>query len=241
MEIEGRFKDAVWFGIPIDIILGGVGGIGSWVALIVSRLKYNLFIYDFDTIEQHNIGTQFYSVVQGIEHREKVPSVRNNCIQFGADPNKITGFDSKFDENSFGGPIMISGFDNMLSRKIFFSKWKEYVLENKGNGELKIFIDGRMSAETGQIFFVKTMKDIEIYEKTLFDDSEVKDGPCSYKATPHNGPLIGSLISSGLINMVYNHTINESIREVPFAIDFSIAEFRVKNYDREEFHKQFNK
>lgn len=62
--IQDRFKDAKWFGYPTEIVLGGAGGIGSWVALLLSRLQYRTIIYDFDVIESQNIGTQFYKKSQ---------------------------------------------------------------------------------------------------------------------------------------------------------------------------------
>lgn len=230
--IEERFKDAKWFGYPVDVVIGGAGGIGSWLSLLVSRLGYRTFVYDMDYIEGHNIGTQFYMSAQS--EMSKARAVEDNCENFG---NSITAFDSRYTEESMVASVMMSGFDNMEARKLFFRKWKDYVL--KGNimeEKVKLFVDGRMTAETGQIYFVKSKKDIELYESTLFDDSEVDDGPCSYKATPHNGPLIASLMVSGLVSSVFNKSVDEVIRHVPFEVSFRIPEFVIDVKETKEYY-----
>lgn len=238
-NIEDRFKDANWFGVEMSVIIGGAGGISSWVSLLLSRLQYRIFIVDFDNVEVHNIGTQFFTIDQGRRLQPKVDALRRNCMDFGADGTKVIGMNNRFGKDfNPAGRVMISGFDNMEARKFFFNTWKEYVLNNPDPKEVNMFIDGRMSAETGQIFFVKSKKDIELYETTLFDDSEVEDGPCSFKATPHNGPFIASIITSGLVNQVFNKQTGIDMREIPFMIDFALPAFEIRSLTRQEYEKE---
>ena len=53
-----RFNDAAWLK-PRDIVLGGAGGINSWVALSLARIGHKLTIYDMDRYEDVNIAGQF--------------------------------------------------------------------------------------------------------------------------------------------------------------------------------------
>jgi molybdopterin/thiamine biosynthesis adenylyltransferase len=234
--IYDRYKDALWFGQPIDVILGGAGGIGSWVALLVARLQYRLTIYDFDVIEEHNVGTQLYTTQQARTHQKKVVAVAALCNNYGGDPTKVFVRDKKYD--GMVSHVMISGFDNMEARKEFFAAWKDHVLKNPDPAKTTIFIDGRMSAEQGLIYYVKSKKDIEMYEKTLYSDEETEDEVCSYKATPHVGPLISSLMVSGLVNRAYNKSVGVDAREIPFETIFNIAEFRTTHLSTKEYYLQ---
>lgn len=236
-ETTDRFSDAGWFGYPVDIIIGGAGGIGSWVTLLVSRLGYNSFIYDFDHVELHNIGTQFYSPSQN--NMNKAECVAVNSKHFGG--KNVVTFNTPYNETSMVSSVMISGFDNMSSRREFFEKWKNHIKTVEDPEQVKLFIDGRMTAETGQIYFVRSKKDIELYESTLFSDSEVEDGPCSYKATPHNGPLIASIMVSGLVSAVYNKSVGMEIRNVPFMTEFRIPEFFFGSKTTKEYYHGISK
>lgn len=54
---SSRFKDAPWF--PKEetaIIVGGAGGIGSWLSLLLSRAGFYPIVYDYDRLEEHNLG-----------------------------------------------------------------------------------------------------------------------------------------------------------------------------------------
>ena len=67
MELEineitrsARFNLADWYSPNLKIVIGGVGGIGSYLSFFLSRQEAELFVYDFDTIEEHNLGGQLY-------------------------------------------------------------------------------------------------------------------------------------------------------------------------------------
>ena len=50
---SSRFKDAPWF--PKEetaIIVGGAGGIGSWLSLLLSRAGFYPIVYDYDRLEE---------------------------------------------------------------------------------------------------------------------------------------------------------------------------------------------
>ena len=60
-----RFKGADWFEIvqEQDVILAGLGGIGSWVSLFLSRLgPKTITLYDDDRFEPHNLSGQAFRI-----------------------------------------------------------------------------------------------------------------------------------------------------------------------------------
>lgn len=215
-ENHGRFKDADWYGTPYDIVIGGVGGIGSWLAMFLSRIGHNLYVYDDDTVDQTNMGGQLYKQSQiGLN---KGDAVSINCREFnGADT--VTSCGRYEYEDGGVSPIMITCFDNMKYRKIMFQKWKE-------QEDRELFLDGRMLAETGMIFCVLPGQEA-LYEAELFEDSEVEDAPCSFKATSHCGAFIGSLLTNALNSYLGNKAIDMEIRVLPFRLDFELPIFNV--------------
>ena len=63
-ESSSRFSSAIWFkeiGKQI-VTLAGLGGIGSYVAFLLGRLKVSqIIIYDDDTVDETNLSGQMFS------------------------------------------------------------------------------------------------------------------------------------------------------------------------------------
>jgi hypothetical protein len=207
-ESMSRFGTAPWAKQSKNIIIGGVGGIGSWLALALARIGHNLYIYDMDRVDINNIGGQFYS--ESAVGKLKTEEMSANIMQFTG--SSISTF-GKYEESSMVSPIMISAFDNMEARRIMFDRWK-----SQDNRE--IFIDGRMTAEFFEVFAVTKGKEDE-YEKFMFPSSEANTVPCSFKSTTHNAMGI-AYIMTGVLN---NYIANEMMREVPFHTKMNIALF----------------
>ncbi len=233
---QERFKDAPFFNPNLSIIIAGLGGIGSYVSYILCRQGYDTYLYDFDLIEIHNVGSQHYSIKD--IGKNKAIKAKEIAAEHGNDKYTALG---RFEEDSPVDNIVFACFDNMTGRKLLFEKWyanqlsktPEYRKENPN--EVNIFIDGRMTAEFLQIYIVKTKNEAELYRTTLFEDSEVEEAPCSYKATCQTGTLIGSLMSIAFLNHVANKKKGVSIREVPFAIEYGNPMMDYKTYTLEEY------
>lgn len=205
-----RFSDADWYKSgPEDIIIGGVGGIGSWVALLLSRIGHELHIYDDDTIDETNMAGQLYPISE--IGNTKASAVMRVIHNFSGTISTSYG---RYDKDSLTAPIVFSCFDNMEARKIMFEKWAA-----KESREL--FVDGRMLAETGMVFLVQKGQE-DKYRNELFQDSDVEDAPCSFKATSHCGSFIASLMVAGLNNYLSNRYINADIRSMDFRLDFEL-------------------
>lgn len=216
-----RFSELMWYDPNYEFIVGGAGGIGSWLCLLLSRAGYHLHVYDMDTVDETNLGGQLYgSSSIGLD---KTAATAANISNLSGS-SKVETYEA-YDEDSMATPIMFSAFDNMKARKAMFANWKE-------QEDRSLFIDGRMLAEAFQIFAVLPGKEEE-YEKHLFEDSEVEEQPCSAKATSHCGAMISSMMMSILSNHISNIRFGANIREVPFRTTFEIPllTFNLEHYD----------
>ena len=141
-EFTSRFTGAIWYDKirTSRVILAGVGGIGSYIGFLLSRLQIgNLTIYDPDTVEPVNISGQMYPTSSIGD--SKVYALVKLMRDFSGFYN-VRSWTSRFTADSGAGPIMICGFDNMEARKLFFEKWLDYVRHH--NPKNCLFIDGRI-------------------------------------------------------------------------------------------------
>lgn len=222
-----RFTDAAWYDPNgLVITLGGAGGIGSWLALYLTRIGYTIHLYEMDVLEEHNIGGQLYfSSSLGMTKAEAVSEVCDEMCDYA----RIISCGKFTPENSNVTDVVFAAFDNMAARKMMFEAWKEHVA-NHEIPEACCFIDGRMTAETGIVFCV-TPDRIEEYEKEFFDDSEVPPEPCSYKATSHNGALISAFMLANLLNFISNLKIGDSIFCHPYKLTYELPSMTIKTTD----------
>lgn len=229
-----RFKTAPWYAsdylVGSDITIGGAGGIGSWLAFYLARIGLSPTVWDFDMIEEHNLGGQLYS-----NSHIGVPKVvgLNAIIEDLCGPGHLNYEAEAFTEESYVGRICFSAFDNMAARKTLFTMWKD----NFADAERAVFIDGRMLAEGGQVFCVRGNNPTQIaeYEKTLFADSEIAEQPCTMKATSHCGSFIAILMTSILTNWATNMEAEAKeltpVRETPFATRFELPLMMIETYE----------
>lgn len=218
-ETAVRFSDALWAkGTKQDIFLVGAGGIGSWTALFLARtgVYENLIIQDDDKVAIENIGGQLYGLKD--VGKLKVMALTEHLEYFSEADNIFTLTDRVIlsDESKLDTPVVISAVDNMTTRKSLFKSWCNDLEDWKDAAP--IFIDGRMRAEGFQIFFV-TPNRIEEYKETLFDDEEVEDEPCSYRATSHFAAMLGARITQGYTNYIVNFDQEDDLFEVPFVVE----------------------
>lgn len=216
---SSRFKDAIWFPKEQEFtVVGGSGGIGSWLSVLLARVGITPIVYDFDTIEEHNMGGQLFGKTS--IGKKKVDAIKH-IIKDLCDTD-IHAIDEKFTENSMSHIFMFSGFDNMKARTDMFNVWSNYVDTLSEEDKNKaIFIDGRLSAEQMQIFCV-TPDRREQYKEHLFDDSEVADAPCTLKQTSHAAAMIASHMVGFFTNHYANIVTGEKDRSVPFYWEYFI-------------------
>lgn len=215
---SSRFKDAPWFPKEEEyVVIGGAGGIGSWLSLLITRAGWVPVVYDFDTIEEHNMGGQLF----GKSHinKTKVDALKEVISDFT--DVLIMPLNEKVTVDTPSHNFMFSAFDNMKARKDMFESWKKG-LSDEEYKKTAIFIDGRLTMEQLQIFCV-TPENMETYEKEhLFNDTEVEDAPCTLKQTSHSAAMIGSHMVGFFTNHITNLRAEDKVRQVPFMWEYFI-------------------
>ena len=215
MERENlRFQGLDWYSqdnAPV-VVVGGAGGIGSWLSFFLARANFNVILSDFDSVEEHNIGGQLFKRSQiGIY---KAEAVGRNVSEFST--NTINAQIVKITEETATHEFMFSAFDNMDARRAMFKVWKR----SWNSMNRPIFIDGRLNAEQFQIFCV-TPENADVYERIhLFNDSEVEDAPCSAQQTTHTAAMIAGHMVGFFTNHITNINLRDEVREIPFMYEY---------------------
>lgn len=229
-DATSRFSSAVWYeNIQTKTItLAGIGGIGSWLALLLARMNpANLFIYDDDVVETANMSGQLYGTSDVGSYKV---SALANIIKKYANYVRTFAIRERFTYESEATDIMICGFDNMAARTLFFDMWVSRV-KSKSEEEQKhcLFIDARLAAEEFQIFCIRGDDEYNINRyssKFLFSDSEADETICSYKQTS----FCANMVASYMANLFVNFCANEvgAYRELPFFTTYNAETMYLK-------------
>lgn len=214
-----RFKGLPWYQLASEsqVLVGGAGGIGSWLCLLLTRAGFPTTVLDFDIIEPHNLGGQLFGNTNLSSH--KVIALKE-VAAYLSDHNLLNPMVKKVDSNTFTSPIVITAFDNIKARKDMYLKWKSVYIENPVVGDVNaIFIDPRLEAEQLFIYTIRgddyeRMKEYE--EKHLPDDDTIQDAECTAKQTSHVAAIIAGLIVSILTNHITNVSTGFEERFIPF-------------------------
>lgn len=219
-----RVKGADWFPLlykrPVMVL--GQGGIGSHLSFLLSRMGCDLYLFDHDHYEEHNMTGQIVRIED--LGKNKADAMKDVIASFSPDCNVETF--GRYMPDSPTNSVVLCGFDNMLARKTAFANWKEYVqsLPEEDRGSC-LFMDGRLLAEVMQVISVPGDRAdlIEKYEKEyLFGDNEVTDADCTFKQTSHCASMIASHMAGFLTNWAFNSSKGRTIRQVPFYYEYMI-------------------
>lgn len=200
----------------------GQGGIGSHLTFFLARTGASIITVDYDEVEDYNIAGQLYGKPDIKKSKVKAMS---DVIDRLCGENNITPINEKITIDR--GPwvthlsraeVVCVSFDSIAARKFVYERWKREGRENS------LFVDGRMSIESGQVFTVNhsSEEDYAFYESTLFDDKEVEPAACTMKATTHCGSLVASLMVSQITNWFNNKDGTAMPREVVKQLNFNL-------------------
>lgn len=182
---------------PIHII--GVGGIGSWTALLIAKMGCsNITIYDFDVVEEHNCASQFYKESQlGID---KMDALQENILE-------QTGINVKrapiAEEENINEGLIIIAVDSMDERAKLAEMFRDKDVT---------IIDGRMGGVQLEIY---TRHGIS-YPGCIVPSEDVSHEPCTAKAISFNCAVIG-----GLICNFVRHYANDNLDKQDLIFEFN--------------------
>ena len=224
-ETRARFSSALWYEKiqEQNIILAGIGGIGSFVTFLLSRMNpISITIYDPDRVEAVNMSGQLYRITDIGEYKT---NAINSIVRSYSGYYGINYLSERYDYNSLVGKIMICGFDNMEARALFFNKWLNYVNSLPENEKKEcLFLDGRLAAEEFQVLCIKGDDEFNINrykDEFLFSDEEAEETICSYKQTTFMANMIASVMVNLFVNFIANRCNPIIDRDVPFYTSYS--------------------
>nr|DAW35356.1 MAG TPA: E1 enzyme family protein [Caudoviricetes sp.] len=233
-----RFNSAEWFNaVQHNVTLIGAGGLGSNIAVSLSRLLGNkiLEIYDPDYIEYKNLAGQNFGVTDVGYAKASVVAVQ--CANFNPSINAIQYLNRFEGFNNLCTPkATITGLDNMASRSYVYYKWKEKI-DKSADDDHVILIDARLSAETWQVFCVTSdnKKAQEEYEtKWLFTDEEADEGICTYKQTAFAAQMCASFVTNLYVNFCTNCIKKQdepTRRFLPFMTEYDATQMILRFQD----------
>ena len=123
---------------PIHII--GAGGIGSWTALLLAKMGCpNISIYDNDTVEEHNIASQFFK--QNQLGGQKTDSLSSNIEE---QTGIILNAKINIDEEQITEGLIIIAIDSIEERIRLANIYKDrnvYIIDGRMGGlQLEIYM-----------------------------------------------------------------------------------------------------
>lgn len=229
-----RFSSAAWFNFVQRqvVMIAGAGGIGSWLAFMISRLGVrHISLVDDDYVERVNLAGQMF---RSRDIGELKVVATNDVIKEFSEYSNVSLHTDRVGDNTDLPLITMCGFDNMVARQSTFRAYKRKLQSMERSGEdlsKALLIDGRLSAENLQVFCLPGNEEyyLEEYErKWLFDDSEAESVVCSYKQTSYCANLIASLMTNVFVNWCTNQCNPVIERAVPFMTEYEAEQMYLK-------------
>lgn len=165
----------------------GVGALGYGVVRLLAQAGIGrITAYDFDTVEEHNMGSQGYKPkdlgrpkVRAAER--ELSEINPECAFQGIEER----YGSEFNRDVEGVDVLVLAPDCMDVRYYGHGKFLE--------GDYKTVVDGRMVAFAGDVY---ATQDPEWYGRTLYpNEAATEQDECSARTTPQCAGMMSSLMA----------------------------------------------
>lgn len=197
-----------------EIHVIGVGAVGSYIALTLAKLGIKkLYIWDFDTVEEHNITNQVYTYND--LGKPKTLALKSHLE--ANNPNIEVICKGKYIDQNLKGMIFLT-VDRIKLRKT--------IIENlMYNPFIKLVIDGRIGLEKGQVITTTwdNPKNIQNHiALSDFEESEV-DAPISACGTTLSVAPSVLLTAQYAVAQLINFANKKQIKQL---VQFDAFDFR---------------
>lgn len=158
---------------PIHII--GTGAIGRQVALTLAIMGWpgQITLYDFDTVEDVNLGTQGFAEQdlgkEKIDAVSEAMKLANPAVQVRGVGGRIT-------------PGRLSHMTGVIFACVDSMKTRKMIVDNSGVGT-ELLLDARMAAEVFTVLAIYDEATAKQYEDGWFSDADAHDGACTARST----------------------------------------------------------
>jgi len=172
-------------GLRIAVV--GAGGIGSWTTLTLSKMGFdNITVFDDDIVEDHNLPSQCYSLVQigkpKVDALQAVVKAMSGVIIQAR--NQRFALDDVFD-------VVLVCVDNMATRRQI-ADWFQ-----AGDLSAKVVFDARMAIQE-LILVSYTHESVDRYLGALYTDNEAVQEPCTNKAIAFTTNLAAAMLGKAV-------------------------------------------
>lgn len=186
-----------------DVVIVGLGNIGSNTAITLARLGMRrIKLYDFDTVEVHNLTSQAYTVndigqPKAIALASYLSTLNPEgifqpiCRKFGEETEDFEGL---------GDSIMVIAIDTMQGRK------EIYTMLSSRKISPQLIIDGRIGGEQLELYMINSLAGWS----TTFSDNPAAD-PCGGRFICYVSVMMGGLIASQVKKYLKGERIDKSI------------------------------
>ncbi len=158
----------------VDIV--GCGATGSRVALALAKLGVaNLHVWDFDTIESHNIANQLFELGD-VGAKKVVALARLIKAQTGA---AVTAHDARVTGAEELGEVVFLLTDTMSSRKTIWDAGLKYKVRTR------LLVETRMGIDEGRVYALdpNKPKHIRAWEGAWYPDQNAEVSACGASVT----------------------------------------------------------
>ena len=185
------------------VTLIGAGAIGGFTALALAKMGVGfLEVWDFDTVEEHNLPNQWY-------RREDIGKPKVACLKANlegcSDVNVVVHAEAYKKQRL--QPIVITAVDSMDVR---LTLWEVI----RDNTKVLFLIDGRMGAQLGRVLVVDKANAavVENYVKEeLYPSSEAFQAPCTERSTVYCAAGLSSYIASAVGKIVASQPVKPTL------------------------------
>ena len=191
----------------------GCGAIGSWLAFFLLKMGFgNIHVYDFDTIEEHNIPNQLFK--ESDIFSAKVDALLNIYNEhFNDDTQRLKVHKTEITQDNAHvlSGVVFGCVDSMAARK--------YIYENcYKHGHAKFFCEGRLSIWGSYIYTLyKNGEDwTKKYENTLYADSEAEVSACGVSQT--GLPAAVNCASMMIMQLIRWHREESPLHKIEYSI-----------------------
>jgi hypothetical protein len=181
-----RFKDK-----PITVI--GAGGIGAATVIALAKTGFeNITVYDFDTIEEHNLPNQLLPIWVGEQDTLKWAKTTAlfHLVHDLADISITPKYERYTDQPL--GEIVISAVDSLEVRRSIWAQAQQSM-------DTLFFLDGRMAITSMDLYAIDMLNEeaVASYEQSLTGKAE--ELPCTARATMFNSFIIAGHLTALLV------------------------------------------
>ena len=159
----------------VCVTIIGVGGIGSFLALLLSKMGIpKIVVWDDDVVDSTNPSSQFYRPSD--DGRLKVVALKEIVEMFST--AAVTAIPRRFTGTEKPKGIVLSAVDDMDVR---MGIWHNSI---KYNPHVPLYIEARMGGEELRVYSLNPCDPdlVERYEKCLYPQSRAFQQPCTGKA-----------------------------------------------------------